>query len=487
MMIFFSILLSLFLGFLSCHLIFVRAKNINVPLLINLSFPIGLGLSSFIFIFFSLLGLSSIPIFAIEIALVIFLIFKIKKLQRFNSSINNEKGINKIIYRFQLPNFNKLFLNPILLLATILYFYSWLMDAGIFFFDSVENSHGLWDAWSCWNIISRIISRAPYEWPNLLHQMNPLDFHPDYPLLQRGFIARCWSLIGNETVWIPIASAFIFTFCTIGLLSSSVRLLCNKTEGLIAGLVLLATPFFMIMGDSQYADNTVGFFYLATIVLLTFARKGISIQPHLLISAGVTAGLSAWSKNEGLLFIICLFASQLTLLFTKNYRELLTEFKYLLFGMLPILLLLAYFKLAIVPSNHLVSSIGEGTFDKLTNPSRYLQTLDWFIIQFKLFGQWHFNPWWLFLAGILFKGINIKENNYSFISNFTLILLMLTGFFFVEVITPYGLDYYLSTSVHRLFFQLFPSFIFIYFLAINNKMNIWKPYKIVDLIKKKKK
>lgn len=359
------------------------------------------------------------------------------------------------------------------------------MDTGIFFFDSIQNCHGLWDAWSCWNLISRIISGAPNDWPNLLHQMNPLDFHPDYPLLQRGFISRCWLLIGNDTVWVPIVSAFIFTFCTIGLLSSSVRLFCNKTEGLIAGLVLLCTPFFMVMGDSQYADNTVGFFYLATIVLLTFARKGISTQPHLLIAAGVTAGLSAWSKNEGLLFIICLFASQLTLLFTKNYRELLTEFKYLLFGMLPILLLLAYFKLAIVPSNHLISSIGEGTFDKLTNPSRYLQTWDWFVIQFQLFGQWQLNPWWLFLVGVLFKGINIKENNYSFIANFTLFLLMLTGFFFVEIITPYGLDYYLSTSVHRLFFQLFPSFIFIYFLAINNKMNTRKPFKIFDLIKKK--
>ncbi len=420
-----------------------------------------------------------------EIVLVIFLFFKIKKLNRSNLILNKEKGTNSGRYQFEWPNLNKLFLKPILLLASILYFYSWFMDAGIFFFDSIENPHGLWDAWSCWNIISKIISEAPDEWPQLLNQMNPLDFHPDYPLLQRGFIARCWLLIGNEPVWIPIISSFIFTFCTIGFLSSAVRFFSNKTEGLIAGLVLLCTPFFMVMGSSQYADNTVGFFYLATIVLLTFARKGELIKPHLLIAAGVTAGFSAWSKNEGLLFIVCLFSSQLTLLFFNSFRKLLAELKYLLLGMLPILLLLAYFKLAIVPSNHLVSSIGEGTFDKLTNPSRYLQTWDWFTIQFRLFGQWQFNPWWLFLVGVLFKGIHIKENNYSFISNFTLLLLMLTGFFFVEIITPYGLHYYLSTSVHRLFFQLFPSFIFIYFLAINNKMNTRKPFKIVDLIKNK--
>ena len=296
--------------------------------------------------------------------------------------------------------------------------------------------------------------------------MNATDFHPDYPLLQRGFIARCWILTGNESTWIPAISAFIFTFSAIGLLTTSISFFRNKTEGLIAGLVLLSTPFFMVMGDSQYADNTVGFFYLATIVLLTFARKGASIKPQLLIAAGVTAGFSAWSKNEGLLFIVCLFSSQLTLLFFKNYRELLVELKYILFGMLPVLILLAYFKIVIAPPNHLIATVGEGTFDKLTDFSRYTQTWDWFVIQFKLFGQWDFNPWWLFLIGVLIKGITIKEYSYSFISNFTLFLLMLTGFFFVEIITPYGLDYYLPTSVHRLFFQLFPSFIFIYFMAL---------------------
>ncbi len=470
----FSILAALLLGFLTCHFIFKQAKTINIPFLVNLSFPAGLGLSSVIFIFFNLLGFSSFLIFLIEIALVIILILKIKKIIQPSPALNKGNGTNKIVYQFGWPGTNKLISNPILLLAALLYFYSWFMAAGIFIFDSIQSPHGLWDAWSCWNLVSKIICRAPHDWPHLFHQMNSADFHPDYPLLQRGFIARSWLLMGSESVWIPIVSSFIFTFCTIGLLSSSVSFFSSKTDGLIAGLVMLCTPFFMIMGDSQYADNTVGYFYLATIVLLTFARKGPSIKPHLLIAAGVTAGFSAWSKNEGLLFIVCLFSSQLTLLFFKNYRELLTELKYLFLGMLPILLLLAYFKFAIAPHNEIVSSFGESTLSKLTNPARYLQAWNWFTLQFGTFGKWEFNPWWLFLAGILFKGIYIKDNSYSFISNFTLLLLMLIGFFFVEIMTPYGLRYYLQTSVHRLFFQLFPSFIFVYFLAINGKKPILK-------------
>jgi hypothetical protein len=351
------------------------------------------------------------------------------------------------------------------------------MDAGIFYFDSIKDPHGLWDAFNYWNLKAKLISRAPSDWPNLLHQMISSDFHPDYPLLQTGFIAQCWLYMKNESVWIPIIVSFIFTFCTIGFLASSVSFFTNKTKGLIAGLILLATPFYMTMGDSQYADNTIGFFYLATIVFLTFARRTSEIKPHLLIAAGITAGLAAWSKNEGLLFLVCLFSSQLILLFFKNYRELLIELKYILFGLLPILILIAYFKIFIAPPNDIVNGQGAQTFVKLFDLSRYSLVSKWAVDQFSTFGKWALNPWWLFLLGILYKGINIKENKNSLISNFTLLIIMLIGFYFIYIITPLDLVFHLSTSMHRLFFQLFPTFIFIYFLSIKDN----KPYRNPNL------
>lgn len=485
MMFFFSIFISLLLGFLSCLLIFKETKTVNLRFLVNLSFPIGIGFSSIIFIFLNLLGLTTFLIFLIEVGLVIFLLLKIKK-------------SSKTFYQFEWFNLNRPFLpnkigssgslskNPILFLATGIYFYSWLVDVGIYFFDSVQSPHGLWDAWACWNLNAKYIFSVPHGWQHLIHQMNPTDFAPDHPLLQKGFIARCWLLIKNESVWIPVVSSFIFTFCTIGLLSSSVSFFTNRTEGLIAGLIMLCTPFFMTMGDSQYADNTVGFFYLATIVLLTLARSGRSIQPRLLIAAGVTTGLAAWSKSEGLLFIVCLFASQLSLLFFKKPREVLVELKYLLFGMLPILVLVAYFKIAIAPPNRIISPEGGMgiIFTKLMDFSRYEIVFKWFAGRFREFGLWELNPWWLFLLGILVKGVNFKENKQSIISIFILLLLMFTGFFFVEIITPLSLMYYLSTSTDRLFFQLLPSFIFLYFLVIKNKSYPQKTNKIITLIKK---
>ncbi len=462
MMFLFSIGISFLLGILSCHLFFKEKKEITFHFLINLSLPLGIGISSVIFIFFNLLGFNFFSIVLIEIALIIFLVFKVK----------NSKGIMNPREGFSL---NKLFQNPILLLFTALYFYAWLMDVGIFYFDSIKQPHGLWDAFNYWNLKAKFISRAPSDWAFLFHQMISDDFHPDYPLLQTGYIAHCWLYIKNESVWVPIIFCFIFTFCTIGLLAASVSIFTNKIKGLIAGLILLATPFYMTMGDSQYADNTVGFFYLATIVLLTFARRGTTVKPQLLIAAGITAGLSAWSKNEGLLFIVCLFCSQLTLLFFKNYRELFVELKYLFFGMLPILILIVYYKISIAPPNDIVNAQGAQTFVKLADYSRYSTVFKWYGEQLGTFGKWVLNPWWLFLFGIVYNGISLKENKNSLISGFTIIILMVTGFFFIYIITPLDLVFHLSTSIHRLFFQLFPTFIFIYFLAIKNNTAFFKP------------
>lgn len=463
MVFFLSIALTFVLGFAFCHLILLNVRSIHIRLLINLSLPIGIGISSVIFIFFNLLGLSHWLIFFIEILAAIFFLVKF-----------NYTRQNTIHYQFERFSLNKLLLTPLLFITMLLYAYSLIIDIGIFFFESVHSPHGLWDAWSCWNIIARFIARAPNDWPALLHQMNAIDFHPDYPLLQRGFIAHRWLLIGNETVWIPILTAFVFCFCTIGLLTSSISVFTqNKTDGLIAGLIMLCTPFYMVMGFSQYADNTVGYFYLATIVLLTLARKTPSVKPNILIAAGVTSSLAAWSKNEGLMFILCIFASQLTRLFFCNCKILLQELKYIFIGILPILLLVLYQKFFIAPTNQIVAAQGSETFVKLQDFGRYEVVWGYFKEKFTNFGAWITNPWWLFLIGIIIKGgINFKDYNFSVISNFTWLLLMTTGFFFVEIITPLGLHYYLSTSLHRLFFQLFPSFLFIYFMAINGQHSI---------------
>ncbi len=463
MILFFLILVSFILGFSFCFALFRNTAFYNLRILFNLSIPIGIGVSSIVFVLLSIMDFTPLLILFVQIILILFL---------FYNNLKSKPYSNYTIINGGISNLKKQVQEPIFLLLIIIYIYAWITNAGIFFFDSVKEPHGLWDAFNYWNLKAKIINRSPNNWPALFHQMVSEDFHPDYPLLQTGYIAYCWTFLKNESVWVPITISFIFTFCTIGLLSASVSFFTNRIRGLIAGLTLLCTPFYMTMGDSQYADITVGFFYLATVVLLTLARDEPIIKLQLLIAAGITASLCGWSKNEGLLFIACLIISQLTLFPVKNTRELMNEIKYLILGILPVLLIILYYKMRIAPSNDILKAQGEKTLTKLTDCSRYATIAKWYISTIASFGKWMVNPWWFFLFGVLYKGINIKKMFPGMIANYTLLVLMLVGFFFIYIVTPLNLEFHLSTSLHRLFFQLFPTFIFLYFLSIGNRTSI---------------
>lgn len=443
------------LGLAFSLLVFRGQKSLSLTFLASLALPLGMGISSIVFFMLNLLGINVFLILCIEVALLLGLVFKLKLKDIQPFRVFAEKRQNKGLIH---------------LLLTNVFFYSWIITAAVFFFNSIQNPHGLWDAWADWNLGARFISRAPYEWHGLFQQLK-WNFHTNYPLLQKAFIARCWLLTGSETVWIPIGFSFIIAFCTIGLLTSSISVFTSRINGLIAGLILLCSPFYMVMAYSQYADNTVGYFYLATVILLIYARHNPDVKSQVLFLAGATAGFTAWSKNEGLFFIVSLFVSQLTLLFyKKSFRELLSEFKDLFLGLFPVLAVVLFFKFQIAPTNEIVSAQGARTMEKLTDISRYQIAFDWYWLRIGNFGGWFMNPWWLFFIGALLNIENLKKNIHVIVPYFTLIIMMLSGGFFVFIIADLDIVSYLSSTVHRLYFQLFPTFLLIYFIAIGKQI-----------------
>ncbi len=455
MIVIFSLIISFCIAFVLLFFLFQKQLENNFRLIFNLSFPTSIGISSVFFIVLNLLKVKLYFIVGIESIILFFLFLKFYKTKQTISL--KEISITSLFQQ-----------HIIFILLFVVYSYSWLMDVGIFYFDSIKEPHGLWDAWSYWNMKAKFIARAPTVWTNCFSQFNAEDFHGDYPLLQSAFIARCWMLIGNETVWIPIASAFVFTFCTIGLLSSAVKYFTNKTQGLIAGLILLCTPFYVTMGDSQYADVTLGFFFLATFVMLAFADNVQENKKYFLIASGIFATMAAWSKNEGLLFLLCLIVARVVVKI-KSPRFLWQELKYIFLGMLPILLLIIYYKMAVAPTNDLLKSHDVSAMHKVVDWERYKIIGAWFLERVTNFGEWIVNPWWIFLIVIVVNGISNK-NNIAY--GFVLILLMLIGYFYSYIISYHDLQFHLSTSLHRLFFQLFPSFIFLFFLLLKtNKKN----------------
>ena len=95
-----------------------------------------------------------------------------------------------------------------------------------------------------------------------------------------------------------------FTLAAVGLLAAGVCRLRSRSQGLLAGAVLLGTKAFVMLGAAQYADVPLAFFILASVLLLALDDAAEQSSPGLVLLAGLCAGLAAWTKNEGLLFLV---------------------------------------------------------------------------------------------------------------------------------------------------------------------------------------
>src|SRR5262249_35867086 len=128
------------------------------------------------------------------------------------------------------------------------------------------------------------------------------DFVPDYPMLLPLTVTGLWLEIGSIPPLAPALLAVAFTCSTVLLLGSSLSALRDRSQGLLAATVLAASPFFLFHGTAQYADVIVAFFFLATLVLLAMHER--ENDSRLLFLAGLAAGFAAWSKNEGVVFLV---------------------------------------------------------------------------------------------------------------------------------------------------------------------------------------
>lgn len=335
-------------------------------------------------------------------------------------------------------------------------------------FISLRKPHGDWDAWAVYNMKARFLFRAGEHWRDLFSQ--PMEWAgPDYPLLIPSTLAACWTLIGKETLLVPALVAILFTLATIGIATCTVSALRGKTQGFLAGLVLLGTPYLTTHGADQYSDIPIGFFFLATLALMNLQDGLAKTDGKFFILAGVTAGLSAWTKNEGFLFLIAVLVSRCLVTVPRNgWKPYLREVRFFAAGLLPILLVVIYFKMTIsAHSGLLFPPEGPNFIAKVTDFARYRTVLD-FCVRLGLgFGNWPASVVPLLAFYLLLLGIRIEEKQAPSIAGSLIALgIMLAGYFMIYVISPRDLAWHLVTSLDRLYSQLWPSFILTFFLIV---------------------
>jgi hypothetical protein len=197
--------------------------------------------------------------------------------------------------------------------------------------------------------------------------------------------------------------------------------------------------------------------------------------------AGVAAGLVAWTKNEGLLilFVLILVRFFVVAAGEDGWKGAVKQILWLMAGLVPVLLVVAVFKMHLAPSTDLfIDQNIQKIWVRLTDLQRYKAILYAYIHTGLTFTQgipdirtgFRLN---LGIAGIVLlavylflSGISVErkeKGNILCVLIFTLITL--GSYFAVYLITPHDLDWHLTTSLNRLLLQLWPTIIFITFMA----------------------
>jgi hypothetical protein len=275
--------------------------------------------------------------------------------------------------------------------------------------------------------------------------------------------------------------SLIFTFATLGLLISSLATLRGFTSAAMAGIALASTPFFVEQAASQYADIPLSFFFLAAIALMHLyqqrsATNHDGTERGLLVLLGAATGFAAWTKNEGLLFLFAFLVSQIASAAWRR-RPPASESRLnsghdlvvLLLAIVPFLLLILWFKHSIAPSGDLFSG-PEAMIHKILTPTRYWAILRWYGKEFLRFGNWVVPTTILFVAiSFLGSSSGFRRQNTALRCSILTLALTFCGYFAVYVITPNDLYWHLRFSLNRLFLQVWPATIFLFFLSLNRQ------------------
>jgi hypothetical protein len=463
-----SFIPSLFLGFLIVDTIWETRTLRQLMLKIFIGFGIGLGQVSLLLFLWLLLN-NRVKGFELIIGGII--IFGI--LVRFRGWWIQLAGI--FPRRFSIQS---AWINLALFIAFI--------GSVVFSFDaflkySLMHQHGDRDAQAIWNLHARIIYRDVSNWKSVFSPQFDPRFHPDYPLLLPLNVVWGWNLLRSETTRVPIALAGIFTFGLVGLLFSAVVNLKSWGQAYLATIVLMGTPYFILLGTFQIADIPFAFFVLSTMVLFAFYSKERKIG--LLVLAGLTAGLSAWTKNEGILFVV----STLTAIGVYAFREKGSQKLLFYFGgglLLPILIVL-YTKIFLAPPNDMFMDFNANLlFNRMISLERLEIIFSAIGKSITNFGDWKFSIVIVLIIFSIIVGFRVEDSQREILLICTLILAMqLTGYIFIYyVITPYPLEFHLLYSLDRLLFHLYPAALFLFFSTVSTSEDI--SYKRASTISK---
>lgn len=332
---------------------------------------------------------------------------------------------------------------------------------------------GTYDAVAIWNARARLLDRGYEHAPELLKRSEPYG-HPNYPLLLPGAVATQMALGGKEDPWVPRLTGFAFA-AGIGLLVFAVVADSGALWlAAMAAALVWSNPMFLKWSGSQCADIPVAYYFLGSLAVLASRLPGRRDGPPLpLLLGGAFLGFLAWTKNEGVVMVLLAAGLYgLWRLLDRERRQVRTlggEALALAAGVLPGLLAVFLFKRLWAPGSGLETFFRGDALERMMSLERWwvpVREVVQRLVPFRAGFGW--SPVWpVLLAGVglaVWAQLRVRRPWASFWGG--CLLATVASWIPIYAVTPYGQMWHISSSLDRLYLQVFPALVAGLFLRL---------------------
>jgi len=441
-----NLLPSIISGGMLVHIIWPDKESKSILLKLFLGIGIGLGVNSllsflYLLLFNRLVGFVGLQLLVLIVLLVI--VFFRERENRFTKLL------------FYPPDRTQVFFLSItgimVILASIVY-------ATV----SLRKPQGAWDSWMIYNRAARFIVRSGDRWEDAFSPELYWYFHADYPPMIALNVASGWDAVGQETVRVPMVIGGAFLFGSAGLLFAGLNAHKTLGQASLAMIMLFGIPAYIEIGAKQIADIPLSFFILGTGILLFL--YSVKMQRGLLVLAGLSAGLAAWTKNEGFVFMLVSLIG-LGIAYRKGLKQV---FPWYLLGLAVPLVVLVYFKIELAPPGDLFVDFANRLV-QITDTNRHFEILKQLSSDLMALANWV-----LLIVYALVVGVDRPRISFpAFLTCLIIILLQLAGYYCILLISPHPVLWHLS-ALYRLLLQIGPLILFLYFSVVRPPESIFQ-------------
>jgi hypothetical protein len=449
-------------GMLLVHILWPDRHIFSLVLKAFLGIGVGLGLSSLLYFAYLLILPARHAFIFIDLAALVILVGVAVIAERRRRAAPGPSVSPAGLTRTQ---------RLLLLLSGVVFVISLLSTANYL----LRRRQGDWDAWMMYNRAARFVYLDQAHWlKSFSPQMDPI-FHPDYPLLLAMNIASGWELVGRDSPSVPMFQSGLFAVACLGLLAGALASVKSIGQAAVGVIILWGLPVFVNEGARQMADVPMAFYILATGALcyLYVVRR----NPGLMILAGFTAGLAAWTKNEGSVLVIGT-AAAVILWLAPRHRGALLRFAA---GLALPLAALFFFKIFLAPSGDMLNAVTGGSTRQLLDASRHLLILRYFFDELRGFGGWRIGGVTLgilpvlILYYLLFRRPVPASSRPAYIACLAILVIQILGYYAAYLVSPYDLAWHLSYSSTRIALQIFPLLLFVTLCASLDVETVFSP------------